>query len=247
MTDPTSWNSPAWSILTEFWTYTVFAILCFGGRRTVALVAPLIVAVGLAIVATRSSRAMDTTFEFGFARCLVGFFAGVIAHGVWRVARKTFLPGIVTATVLEGFSIAIVVAFVSASGRTDWTLLAPLVFSSLVLVFAYQRGLVSRLLATKTGVLLGDLSYSIYMTALLVSHVFNKAPVVIGSILGIDVGKPHFGALYPHLNIDLGAVSLNDAYSVVYLGAVVAMSWLTFRLIERPTRAYFNRLASRIA
>lgn len=209
--------------------------------------APLLVAAGLAIVAMHSPTAMDTTFEYGMARCLAGFFAGVLAFATWRSFGTVFVPGVAAATVLECLVITVAVVFVAASGRTTWTLFAPLVFSMLVLVFAYEKGRVSRLLTTKVGLLLGELSYSIYMTALLVSLVFNKAPVFIARMIGIDIGEPHEGALYPHSNIDLGQSLLNDAYSVVYLVAVVAVSWVTFRLIEQPTRAWFNRLAGRIA
>lgn len=243
----TAWNSPAWSISTEFWTYLVFALLCFGGRKTVLGIAPLLVAAGLAVVALRSPTAMDTTFEYGFARCLAGFFAGVITFAVWRWLRATFVPDVATATALECATVAVAVVFVAVSGRTAWALLAPVVFSTLVLAFAYEKGRVSRLLTTKVGLLLGELSYSIYMTALLVSLVFNKAPVLIAGKFGIAPLEPHQGALHPHSNVDLGAPWLNDGYSILYLAAVVAVSWVTFRSIEQPTRAWFNRLAARLA
>ncbi len=69
-TRPTYWNTPAWSISTEFWTYLVFALLCFGGRRLVAAVGAVLIIGGLVVVGALSPTAMDTTFEFGFPRCL---------------------------------------------------------------------------------------------------------------------------------------------------------------------------------
>ncbi len=244
--DHTDWNSPAWSISTEFWTYLVFALLCFGGRKTVLRIAPLLVAAGLVIVAAYSPTGMDTTYEHGFARCLAGFFAGVITFAIWRTRARPFASAVAAATVLEGLALTAAVAFVTLSDRTAWTLLAPLVFSLLILVFAYEKGLVSRLLTTKVGLLLGELSYSIYMTALLVSLAFNKVPFVVARIIGVDVADPHEGLLHPHVDVDFGQPWLNDAYAIVYLAAVVALSWVTFRLIEQPTRAWFNRLATRI-
>jgi hypothetical protein len=42
---------------------------------------------GLAVVAVYSPNGMDTTFDFGFARCLAGFFSGVLAYAAWQKTR----------------------------------------------------------------------------------------------------------------------------------------------------------------
>ena len=51
---------------------------------------------------------------------------------------------------------------------------------------------------------------------------------------------------YRHADIDLDAILLNEACSVDHLVAVVAVSRVTFRPIEEPTRTWCNRLAGRI-
>ncbi|MCZ8272621.1 MAG: acyltransferase [Microcystis sp. LE19-4.1E] len=245
-TGTTLWNTPAWSISTEFWTYIVFAILCLGGRKVVMLAAPAIVASGLWVVGSFSPNGMDTTFQFGFARCLAGFFTGVMVLMLWRRYFRTLVLGNDIATLLEAAAITIVGAFVATVGRSQWTLLAPFVFAMIVIVFAFQRGRISQALASGIGRLLGDLSYSIYMTALLVSLAFNKAPVVISTKIGHPVATaPHIGAGNPHTNFDLGPTWLNDAYTLLYLAVVIMVSWVTFRCIEVPARNWFNQNASK--
>lgn len=244
-TGDTWWNIPAWSISTEFWTYLVFAVLCFGGRRLVLAIAPIIVVVALVVVATYSPTGMDTAFDFGMPRCLAGFFAGVIA---FDLHRRRILPaafGRPVATALEILSIALVIAFVSLTGHSAWTLAAPAVFAVLVVIFARQEGGLSRLLTTAPGIFLGELSYSIYMTAFFVAHVFNRLPVAVPGRHD-ELLTQHFDALHPHLNIDFGHVWLNDLYAAVYLVTVLVVSYATHRWIEQPARAYFNGLANRV-
>jgi len=236
----TLWNTPAWSISTEFWTYIVFALLCFGGRRVVVFAGATLILGGLVVVGAFSPKGMDTTFDFGFARCLAGFFSGVLAFFSWQKWLRTKILPLKFATWLEIGAIAATLLFVSWAGRTKASLAAPLVFTILILVFAFQSGRVSALLSGKAGHVLGDLSYSIYMTALLVSLPFNRAPVLVANRAGIEITREHIGAGNPHMNYDFGYFLLNDLYTLIYLMAVVAVSWVTFRYIENPGRIWFN-------
>ena len=236
----TLWNTPAWSISTEFWTYIVFALLCFGGRRFVAFAAATLILGGLVVVGAFSPKGMDTTFDFGFARCLAGFFSGVLAYLVWQTWLRTRTIPLKFATLLETGAIVAALLFVSWAGRTQASLAAPFVFAGLILVFAFQSGRISAVLSCKAGHVLGDLSYSIYMTALLVSLPFNRAPVLAANRAGVEITREHIGAGNPHMNYDFGHFLLNDLYTLLYLLAVVAVSWVTFRFIEKPGRAWFN-------
>ena len=239
-TGVTLWNTPAWSISTEFWTYIVFAILCFGGRRVVAFAAAILIVGGLAVVGAFSPKGMDTTFDFGFARCLAGFFAGVLTYYVWLTWFRSKSISPLLGTILEIGAIIAALFFVSWAGRTLFSLAAPFVFAALVLVFALQSGWISALLSGKLGHLLGDLSYSIYMTALLVSLPFNRVPVLAADRAGLNIAREHVGAGNPHMNYDLGHLLINDLYTLLYLLAVIGVSWVTFTFVEKPGRAWFN-------
>lgn len=243
VTTPTYWNTPAWSISTEFWTYIVFALLCFGGRRVVAALGAVIVIAGLSVVGAFSPSAMDTTFEYGFPRCLAGFFAGVLACMLWQERLRDWSAGRVLGTALEVGSVALALIFVSYGGKGLASLAAPFVFAGLILVFAFQAGALSAALSGGVGRTLGDLSYSIYMTALLVSIPFNRIPVALAGKMGVDITHPHPDAAHAHTDFSLGPTLANDLYTLVYLAAVIAFSWLTWRFIETPGRAWFNARA----
>lgn len=246
ITGPTWWNTPAWSISTEFWTYIIFAILCFGGRRFVTFISPIIVVTGVGAVAWLSPFAMDTTFDFGLFRCLAGFFTGVLVSIGWQGFARNWQPSVLLATGLEAAIALLALTFVASVDKGPFSLLAPAVFAALVFAFAIHRGVLARALSGATGRLLGDLSYSIYMTALLISLAFNKLPVLLAAKLGHDIEREHLVIGHPHTSFDIGLPLANDAYALVYLAGVLGVSWLTYRYIETPARAWFNRLSLRV-
>src|SRR5437868_13423529 len=80
--DSLTWNGPSWSISTEWWSYVLFALVCawLGMRNgfllAVALVAPL-------LLMWLSKSGMDTTFDWGFIRCIFGFALGVACSRIY--------------------------------------------------------------------------------------------------------------------------------------------------------------------
>jgi peptidoglycan/LPS O-acetylase OafA/YrhL len=220
ITGLTDWNSPSWSISTEFWTYLVFAGLVLGFRREMALASTAVVVLSLGALVSVSTTGMDVTFDYGFLRCLAGFFTGVLTLIVWRAVKdKITMP---TPTIMEIAMLVAIVVFVSAAGTSWLSFAAPFVFAPAVLVFAFQRGALSQALLTRPMQALGEWSYAIYMTAYFIALIFNLKLV------------PRF------------ADAPMDAVAVVYLGCVLVASWLAYRLIETPTRAWFNKQASKI-
>ncbi len=117
---------------------------------------------------------------------------------LWSDRLKHWRVGRVTGSVLEVGSVGLALAFVSV-GNGLLSLAAPFVFGALILVFAFQGGVLSALLSGKIGQLLGELSYSIYMTALLVSIPFNRIPVAVAERMGMDITRPHPVRLMPTL------------------------------------------------
>lgn len=220
VTGLTDWNSPSWSISTEFWTYLVFAALVLGFRRQMAIASSVLVVVSMAVLVAVSPTGMDVTFDYGFLRCLAGFFTGVVTLIVWRnIKDRIALPA---PALVELAMLGIIVAFVSLAGRSWLSFAAPIIFAPAVLIFAFQKGALSQVLLTRPMQALGEWSYAIYMTAYFIALIFNLKLV------------PRF----PDAPM--------DAVAIIYLASVVAASWLAYRLIETPTRAWFNSLAAKI-
>jgi peptidoglycan/LPS O-acetylase OafA/YrhL len=230
-----SWNGPAWSIGAEFYTYLVFAVLLlFAARRLIAVSAVLVVA-ALTFIFCKAPDLMNTTWDYGFVRCLAGFFAGVIAYHVYERRRwRRFLH----MTMREIAMVALVIAFVVCAGAGPdsvgkLSLAAPLVFGAAVVVFAEGGGLLSLFLRMPPLQALGRYSYSIYMI---------HQPLLIMLCYGIWANGYTTKAFGP-------AQAWSGSSTLVladFILAVLLIAAACCHLIERPARARFGRLAERL-
>jgi peptidoglycan/LPS O-acetylase OafA/YrhL len=242
-TGQTGWNTPAWSISAEFWTYIVFAVLCLAGRKFVLWIAPVLVIGGLFIVSTQSSHGMNTTFDFGFARCIAGFFTGVVLCAVWQKTREYVNTFFMQFSFAEIIIVIFTLLYVSVANYSWMSFLAPLVFAPIIYIFAFEGGIISQVLRGRVGQFLGELSYSIYMNALLVSLLFNKSSLAVFMLLCRDA--THTPVVNSNGLYDFGYIVVNDVFTIGYLVCVIGVSWATYRYIENPARAYFSRLTSK--
>src|SRR5205085_12661306 len=178
---------PSWSISTEMWTYVAFALVCvwLGMRNwmlmAVAVAAPL-------LLASLSRSGMDTTFDWGFVRCIFGFALGVACCRIYAlVAPFAHTPGRATMTLVEAAIVWAVVAFVAAAGTSAMSFMAPFVFAAAVLIFAAEGGLVSRVFHSRALKWLGTVSYSIYLT-----HFFFVLilPTIVKRLFHLDLWTP---------------------------------------------------------
>ena len=235
-----TWNGPAWSISTEFYTYLIFAAVCFFAPvRRFRLVVQILLAIAGATILMRFSRyGMRETFDWGLARCLYGFFTGTLAYEIWKTGTTKSAGG----TLTELAALAAVIAFLTfVPGNRALEYFATPLFALAVLVFAGQRGLVSRVLTARPAAALGRWSYSIYMVHTLVLAVLFSA-IHTGEIVFHRrwlIQLPDGNAI-----IDLGFRHFASGVMLAYLAAVVALAALTWRMIERPGQRLFNRLAA---
>ena len=231
-----SWNGPAWSIGAEFYTYLLFALLLllFAARQLISACAVLVLA-ALAFIFWNAPDLMNTTWDYGFVRCLAGFFGGVIAYHVYE--RRKRQP-ILRATMRETVVVALVAGFVVWAGEgpdsvSALSLAAPLVFGVAVIVFAGEGGLLSLLLRARPFQALGRYSYSIYMI---------HQPLLVMLCYGIwsnGYTTKAFGSAQPWS----GSSTL---VLVDFVLAVILIAAASYRFVEVPARDCFNRLAETV-
>lgn len=231
-----TWNGPSWSISVEFWTYLLFAGVCAAThRRAARLVVSLLLAIAAAAVLARfSDYGMRETFRWALPRCVFGFFLGTLAHELWRLGAARFTGG----TLFELAALGLVILFLTyVPGHARLEYLAPLLFAFVVLVFAGDGGLISRVLRLKAPAALGRWSYSIYMVHTLVLVMAFSSVRVVESLFG-----RHWLALsangqagLPTTGPELGALLY-----LIYLAATVALSALSWRFIELPGQRFFG-------
>jgi peptidoglycan/LPS O-acetylase OafA/YrhL len=226
----TTWNVPSWSISVEFYCYAVFALSCLlvGWRKPVAW---LILALGGAVVLIdRSGSFMDVSYDFGFLRCIFGFFTGALTFLLYRrVARAGVPPGLPIAEMLAAVA---VLAFLGGVASGPTTYAAPLLFAIVIFVFAFEQGKLSVALNTAPMQWLGKISYSIYMVQWnvltgfgLALHVLQRLHVVPAFDISLVQAPPFAG----------------DAFVVAYMLMTCGIAALTWRYIEQPPQLWWAR------
>ena len=228
------WNGPAWSIGAEFYTYLLFAlVMMFWVQRLVTVALTLSVA-ALAVLYWPAPALMNSTWDYGFIRCIAGFFAGIVTYRVYGLVGTTTL---LRATMSEVAVIAAIVLFVSMAGEngdnvSPLSLAAPLVFGWAVVVFAGQHGLLSLLLLTRPFRALGRYSFSIYM-------------IHMPMLIVLCYGAWYFG--YRTLAFQDGGEAVPVGSSGLLMAdfvlAVIVAAAACYRFIETPARLRFNRMA----
>jgi peptidoglycan/LPS O-acetylase OafA/YrhL len=243
--DSLTWNGPSWSISTEWWTYVVFALVCaWLGMRNWLLVAAAVVAPLLLLHLSKTG--MDTTFDWGFVRCVFGFALGVACYRLYTLAPAgrpvAQAAGTAAMTIAECATVAAVVVFVSTAGTSPLSFMAPFVFAVAVLVFAAEGGLVSRVFHSRPLKWLGMVSYSIYLTHYFVVLIM---PAAIKRITHQD--------LWTAMPLPDGqwvmAYGRNDVEgTLLYVAALAltfAFSAFTYRWVETPGREWTRKWLAR--
>lgn len=238
-----TWNAPSWSIAAEFFAYVLFAMVLLFPRRYLApLAAVLVICSGL-ILLVWSPAYLAGSYDFGFLRAVCGFFAGVIA---WHVSHRfgAALDGRKQmGTLLEILFVALVCLFVARAGTSIWTMTGPLLYGLTVAVFSREAGFVSAALRRPVLERLGAWSYSIYMIHYSVVALLKTIVEYCEKRWGLDMTSPLPGIAEPGL-ISFGNHWLMDGISIIYVGVVIFLAWLTYRFVEQPARRYVNRLTS---
>jgi peptidoglycan/LPS O-acetylase OafA/YrhL len=235
-----SFNGPSWSIATEFAFYLMFPLLIFNFERTwwwkLALIGGLIAVVILLCDAFAIPGTLPPTggldgiaiFYFHPAVRVLEFAGVMVTALLWRRWNDKIVIPILLATLVEALVIANFVfnpmggwmyqhvAALRTPAAAQWffqgggALLIPC--CALIFVLACGRGWISRILSLSGFVLLGQISYSIYLLHM--------------PLLRTYASNAHHFADVP-----------GWAVLVVYLAAVLAAAYLVFTFIETPARS----------
>jgi peptidoglycan/LPS O-acetylase OafA/YrhL len=233
----TTWNGPAWSISVEFWTYAIFAgVMLLTRGRTLALL--VVAAAGFVAIAVLSPIFLFATHDYGLARALYGFFVGAATYRL--VSANAERP--VSGSIGEVFVVAGMLVYLAATGLDASSLFAPLVFASLVLVFANGRGVITRTLMSAPVQALGLWSYSIYLVHTLIYYGMRMGLVLLEKLTGRSFTASGSGSERV-FSFGHGAV---DALAIIGLLALtVLISRYTYRWIEERYMAKSAKPAQR--
>ena len=246
--DDATWNSPSWSISTELYVYVAFALVVFLFRSFTTMASAIICLCSAYVLLRYSPHIMHTTYDFGFFRCLYGFFLGHIVYRIYarQVSAKR---GIAFPSIVEILILTVVFLFISGmEPESGLAVLATLLFAVMVYIFAFEAGAVSRLLQGKIFHYLGTWSYSIYLIHMLISQMIRRGAKFTEQLFKVSI----FQQIEVDQEILLTTSLPNAAYwmdllNFIYLIVVIAVSCGTYYFIEEPARNYFNKLSRRFS
>jgi peptidoglycan/LPS O-acetylase OafA/YrhL len=195
-------------------------------------------AIGALVLLAFSEYTISTSSEFGLFRCMYGFFVGYVLYRI-VIAYGSPLRNTASASLAELGSVVAVVAFVSICADTPSRMFAPFVFAVAIWVFAAERGVFSRLLQCRPLVIVGLLSYSIYMSHMMIITAGNNALHVAIRLVNRSTAGSWEGLLSNEWVL--------DAMVVGFVMTIIGVSWCTYSFIEVPWRRRFNRMANRIS
>lgn len=217
-----AWNHPSWSISAEWFAYLTFPAFAFVAWKLRARpgVALLLATAGLfstyAVFETLAGFPLtQATIHWGALRIVPCFAYGCAAYLAWR-AGGLKRPG---AMVLASTALIVVCAALQL-----WDGVTVALFGVLILGLAGLSGR-GGLLESKTGVWLGEVSYSVYMVC------------VPWKLLAINAASRLTG----------GEEHLPWWLWIPIVVAIVPIAGLSHHLIERPARDAMRRWADRRA
>lgn len=235
--DAFTWNIPAWSISVELGVCLIF-VLASTWKRPV-LTASILAVAGCAALFWCIHNLPGEVIEgrSALARGMAGFFLGVLAQRLHAVCRE---KGWSPSGWLELATPFVVIATMWLWDRGVWPASA-VIFSSLVFLFAFEKGPLSRLMKVPMLMKWGETSYSIYLVHYpIVLAVFGGA-ALYGSVTGVDVF-----AQTKAVTLTLGNPWLGDLATLAFLTLVILVAQVTYRWIETPGRLWFNGLSNRV-
>jgi len=237
-----SWNKASWSISVEFWTYLASAALLYFLRLRRLLPTGIILMIPGALVAVLGDR-LPFHVPYGLRQLLDGCLGFGIGLCIYDMRQLGFhLPdnprNRLLGTAIEAVTIALVLCLSWTFGGRLSLLIYP-AFALMIWVFSSQTGYFSRLLLTPPMLLLGTLSYSIYMVHHFVQDRILDA--IRDQLIPLPLTVLEEGRI-----VLAGNALLCDAVTLAMLAMTLLVAYFTYHYVEDPARRWSRRLAKKM-
>jgi len=234
-------NAPSWSAGVDFYLYILFVLIVIVFRkRTIRVLtySLLIVATYVYMYLFCTNMSLWVSGSQAYVRGVAGFFGGVLGYQLYKnymegndkSINSTRIVKVVSWTLL--FVIISVLSF-KQPGGSDFYML-PIFALFIVSLTVDVDGLISKYLQSKFLQLLGAISYSLYMSHLLISRIISL-PAYKGYLSGI---VPQDSLIVTEYN-----ASLSFAFTMVYIIASLLFAHRLYHLVEAPCRSRSRELA----
>ncbi|MFJ3526068.1 acyltransferase family protein [Pseudomonas sp. NPDC090203] len=233
-TEPMSFNYPSWTISIEFYLYMLFGMLCLLSLRNRFLMFACVSVLAFVLIFSGNEPLVERAMQG-----LSCFFAGNVTYLGYLLIRDRFIPRPWLMTVLE-CAVMYATWWIVMNDFDHRLPIGSLTFCGLVLLFAFEGGLVSAFLKTGVFVLLGKLSYSIYMTHAALIFCFSAIFIVAQKVTGQPLAPMIDGQRF----MDTGSVFFNNLFAVGVTLLAVGLAALAHKYIEMKGYELGKRVAN---
>jgi peptidoglycan/LPS O-acetylase OafA/YrhL len=234
--NPQSFNFPAWSISVEYYIYMIFAGILMCTPRLATLIFLMISLVAVVCLSLGLASLMEPALQG-----LSCFFAGVMTYHLCQVIHSKSISRWLH-TALEVVGICLTVS-VLVSNIDHKQIVLMLVFCAVMLIFSFERGVISTLLKARPFEKLGVLSYSIYMTHAMVLFAFTLGMLLLGKVTGHTFVT--YAAAAPGPTLSFNNAMADNFLLLGLLIIIVGISAVSYRLIEQRGIEWGKRLSRR--
>ena len=160
-----------------------------------------------------------------------------------RYRRRSGAP-LPYAGLLEAGSLAALLLFIWFAEDNQLLPLIALVSAAVVFIFAHLSGPLSQVLLRREWLWLGAISYSVYMTHVLVLARIADLFLLASRYTRVPLARYQWQDGIPIKAIDLPLLPALAVQLGMIAACLLAAHW-TYRLIEEPARQWSRRLAAR--
>ncbi|CAM3029198.1 acyltransferase family protein [Flavobacterium frigoris] len=220
-----SFNSPSWSISNELFFYLLFPFLILLISKlkilkySKGLLIPFLLLLPILMLVIPPIYYKNLFYVNPFFR-IFDFVVGILLFELYLKIKNT--EKVINYNVLEFSSILLLVVFFIFHSQLPlvvrYSIYYWLPMSFLILVFAFQKGVVSRLLSTNTLILLGEISFGFYMFHQLVLKYF--------------------------LMLNKSLLHITNEYLIISIILIVSLiiSYISLIWFENPVNRYLKRI-----
>jgi peptidoglycan/LPS O-acetylase OafA/YrhL len=220
-----SFNSPSWSISTELFFYLMFPLIILliaklkNLKYSKGLLIPFLLLVPLFMLLVPPIYYKNLFYVNPFFR-IFDFIVGILLFELYLKIKNR--ERVINYNILEFSSLVLLIVFFIFHRELPlvvrYSVYYWLPMSFLILVFSFQKGVLSRLLSNSTLILLGEISFGFYMFHQLVLKYF------------LQYNKSHF--------------HIANEYYIISIILIISLliSYISLTWFENPVNKYLKRV-----
>jgi peptidoglycan/LPS O-acetylase OafA/YrhL len=232
--DIMTWNAPSWSISTEFYTYIAFAVCVVLFRNRIIWVALAAMLICTAFFVYLHIENIEDTYQHFFIRCIFSFSAGVLCYRFsLRLTDRIKQTNLILGSVPEFIVTLLALWALLVIDRQLCLIVLPYVLFVVVLVFSWERGIMSKYLKSKFFLFLSMLSFSTYMLHFFILSCIENVVKIAQGHFGIEMTRTV--QIYGK---DMTVIGFSETQGDILVAAYVVVTLIAsafmFFLVEKP-------------